>query len=173
MGEKAHRSAAPARVAVYVVTLSDTRDEANDHSSAAIRAALEAAGHEVRGWCIVREEPELLERELTALLELPDSDALVVNGGTGLAPRDLAYDVLARLYEKPIPGFGEMFRALSFQQIGSAAMLSRASAGIARGKLVFSIPGSPGAVRLALERLILPEIGHMVGELRRGRETPS
>lgn len=171
MGEKDHRAAAPAQIAVYVVTLSDTRDESNDLSGASIRAALEAAGHRVCGWCVVREEPDLLERELTALLGLPEAEVLVLNGGTGIAPRDLAFDVLSKLYERPIPGFGEIFRALSFQEIGSAAILSRASAGIARGKLVFSIPGSRPAVRLALERLILPEIGHMIGELRRSRES--
>ena len=174
MGQDEHRAAAPERVSVYVVTLSDTRGVAEDTSGESIRAALEAAGHRVAGRRIVREDAEVVRRELDAVLGLPDYDVLVVNGGTGIAPRDLAYDVLSRLYERPVPGFGELFRSLSYAEIGSAAMLSRASAGVVRGKLVFSIPGSRGAVRLALERLILPELGHMVGELGRpaAREEP-
>ncbi len=105
--------------------------------------------------------------ELATVLRDPIADALLVTGGTGVGPHDLAFTVLAHLYESTIPGFGELFRMLSYQEIGSAALLSRASAGIAHGKVIFSVPGSRGAVRLALDRLILPELAHLAGELRR------
>jgi len=167
MGLEAHRRTAPSRVAAYVVTLSDSRSAESDTTGALIRESLQAAGHALVGWCILREDPEILRPGLEQLLEQGECDVLIVNGGTGLAPRDQAYDVLSTLYEREIPGFGELFRALSFAEIGSAAMLSRASAGVARGKLLFSLPGSTGAARLALEKLILPELAHLVGELRR------
>lgn len=168
MGLDQHRTAGPASVTAYVVTLSDTRDTTTDAGGGLVRAALEAAGHVVAGARIVREDAAMVRAALLEVLDATGHEVVVVTGGTGMAPRDVAYDVLATLYERPIPGFGELFRALSFAEIGSAAMLSRASAGIARWKLVFSIPGAPAAVRLALERLILPELGHLVGELRKG-----
>jgi molybdenum cofactor biosynthesis protein B len=153
---------------VLVVTLSDTRDASTDTSGALIRAALEAAGHAALGPRILREEPARLEAELRAVVETPGVDAVIVSGGTGIAPRDSAYDVLQRLYARELPGFGELFRALSFAEIGAAAMLSRASAGVVGDRIVFSLPGSRGAVELALSKLVLPEIAHCVGELRRG-----
>jgi molybdenum cofactor biosynthesis protein B len=167
MGLDEHRAAAPTGIAIFAITLSDTREEADDAGGAALRAAFTGAGHVVLGWRIVREDEAAMRAALDAALALAGCDVLVLTGGTGIAPRDRAYDVLATVYDRPLPGFGELFRSLSFAEIGSAALLSRASAGVARGKLVFSIPGSRGAVRLALERLILPEIGHLVGELRR------
>ena len=167
MGLEQHRSAAQPRVSVYVVTLSDTRDASGDTSGQLVRDTLQAAGHHVAGSCILREDAQTLQRGLAEIVAQPGFDVVIVNGGTGIAPRDRAPDVLAALYERTLPGFGELFRALSYAEIGSAAMLSRASAGIARGKLVLSLPGSRAAVRLALEKLILPEIGHLVGELRR------
>ena len=170
MGLEQHRADAPRRVSAYVVTLSDTRDASRDASGALIREALQAAGHRVAGAVILREDREPLVRALGEILGRDDFDVLIVTGGTGIAPRDHAYDVLAKLYDRRIPGFGELFRALSYAEIGSAAMLSRASAGVAQGKLVLSIPGSRGAVRLALDKLILPELGHLVGELRRPAE---
>ena len=162
-----HRNRSPRAIAVYIVTFSDTRDESSDATGAGIRVLLENASHRVVGKSIWREEAETLRVEMERLLQRDDFEVVVVNGGTGVAPRDLAYDILAPLYEREIPGFGELFRALSYAEIGSAAMLSRASAGVAHGKLVFSVPGSAGAARLALEKLILPELGHLVGELRR------
>jgi molybdenum cofactor biosynthesis protein B len=163
-----HHARAPRALTVQIVTLSDTRDPSSDTSGGGIRAAVESAGHTVRGPWIVREDPVTLATELRALLSEPGVDAVIINGGTGIAPRDLAFDILSRLYSRPMPGFGELFRALSFVEIGAAAMLSRASAGVVGDRVVFSIPGSPAAVRLALERLILPELAHCVGELRRG-----
>lgn len=167
MPEFEHRAAAPQSVAVFLVTLSDTRTAATDTSGQAIREALEAAGHRVTGARILREDPATLPAELAAVLRNAGGDAVIVTGGTGVGPHDLAFDILAKVYDSPIPGFGELFRMLSFQEIGSAALLSRASAGLAHGKVIFSLPGSRGAVRLALERLILPELAHLAGELRR------
>lgn len=170
MSLEAHRAAAPRQLTVGVVTLSDSRHAATDTSGAAIRTALLAAGHAVRGPQILREDPLTLRPELAAACVQPGVDALIVSGGTGLAPRDLAFEVLTGLYTRPLPGFGELFRSLSYAAIGSAALLSRASAGVVGDRLVFSIPGSPAAVQLALEKLILPELAHAIGELRRGAE---
>jgi len=171
--EEHHRSAPPS-LTVQVITLSDTRDAATDTSGAAIRSALEEAGHRVRGPHIVREDAATMESELGRLILEPGVDAVIVHGGTGIAPRDRAPDVLQRLYDRALPGFGELFRMLSFEEIGAAAMLSRASAGVVGDRMVFSLPGSRAAVRLALERLVLPELAHCVRELRRfpPREEP-
>jgi molybdenum cofactor biosynthesis protein B len=167
MSEFDHRAAAPRSIDVFVVTLSDTRSEDTDTSGRAIRNALEAAGHRVAGHRILREDPATLEGELRALVQGTAAAAVIVTGGTGIGPHDLAFDVLARLYERTLPGFGELFRWLSFAEIGSAAIASRASAGVVGNCVLFSIPGSTGAVRLALDRLILPELAHLAGELRR------
>jgi molybdenum cofactor biosynthesis protein B len=166
MGHEEHRRAAPARVRVYVVTASDTRGEADDESGAYLRGALAAAGHEVAGYRLVRDEPDELRGALAAAAEA-GADAVVVNGGTGISARDRTYEAVAAVLEKRLDGFGELFRQLSFQQIGSAAMLSRAVAGVWQGRAVFSVPGSTAAVRLAWERLVGPELSHVVHELRR------
>jgi molybdenum cofactor biosynthesis protein B len=166
MGHEEHRRAAPARVRVYVVTASDTRGEADDESGAYLRGAIAAAGHEVAGYRLVRDEPDELRGALAAAAEA-GADAVVVNGGTGISARDRTYEAVAAVLEKRLDGFGELFRQLSFQQIGSAAMLSRAVAGVWQGRAVFSVPGSTAAVRLAWERLVGPELSHVVHELRR------
>jgi molybdenum cofactor biosynthesis protein B len=170
VGLEEHRARESRPLTVQIVTLSDTRDAATDTSGAAIRAGLETAGHTARGPVILREDPQTLETELRTLFQVPGIDAVIVNGGTGIAPHDLAYEVLTRLYTRPLPGFGELFRTLSYAEIGSAAMLSRASAGVVGDRLVLSIPGSRAAVRLAMDALILPELGHAVSELRRHPE---
>jgi molybdenum cofactor biosynthesis protein B len=167
LSESAHRAAAPDRITILVVTLSDSRDAASDTSGALLCDTLAAAGHAVQGPLILRESPVTLPGELLHAIATTTCESVIVNGGTGVAPRDQAPEILGRLYDRLLPGFGELFRALSFAEIGSAALVSRASAGIVGGKLVFSLPGSCGAVRLALDRLILPELGHLVGELRR------
>ncbi len=167
MSLDAHRARAPRQLVVGIVTLSDSRDATTDESGEAIRTALVAAGHLARGPRILREDPRRLPEELAAACGEPGLDAVIVTGGTGIAPRDLAYEILSRLYTRPLPGFGELFRALSFAAIGSAALLSRASAGVVGDRIVFSIPGSRAAVEMALDQLILPELGHAAGELRR------
>ena len=156
-----HRLAAErGPVPVAIVTVSDSRTPETDTNGIWLREAVAAAGHAEAGYRLVRDEPA----EVTAALEEMAAGAarvIVFNGGTGIAPRDTTYDVLARKIEKPIPGFGELFRMLSWEQVGAAAMLSRATAGVFRGRVVFSVPGSPAAVRLAWERLIAPEIQHL------------
>jgi molybdenum cofactor biosynthesis protein B len=161
-----HRSDAPTHVACFVLTCSDSRAHADDVSGRALREGLEAAGHTVVGQTVVRDEPEQIRAAVERGLE-GGARAVLVTGGTGITRRDQTVEAIRPLLEKEIPGFGELFRMLSFQEIGSAAWLSRALAGTSRGALVFVLPGSPNAVRLALDRLILPELGHAVRELSR------
>jgi len=153
-------------VRIFVVTASDTRTEAEDGSGAFLRAAAAAAGHAIAGYRIVKDEPAAIRAALDEAAAA-GADAVLVNGGTGIAARDRTYEAVAALLEKRIDGFGELFRMLSFEEIGAAAMLSRAVAGVWGGRAVFSVPGSEAAVRLAWEKLIGPEIGHVVRELRK------
>jgi len=150
----------------FVVTVSDTRDEATDTSGQTIKIFLADEAHETTGYKIVKDEPAEIEKLLEQALGRSDVDAVIVNGGTGIAPRDGTYEVVSRFIEKKLDGFGEVFRFLSYQDIGSAAIMSRAAAGTARGKILISVPGSSGAVKLAMEKLILPEIRHMVSQLQ-------
>jgi molybdenum cofactor biosynthesis protein B len=162
-----HRAHARRRVGCAIVTVSDTRTPETDTSGAKARELLEAAGHRVVAYAILRDEPELIGRHLRGLLADEDVEAVILNGGTGLAPRDGTYETVAGLLEKRIDGFGELFRQLSYAEIGPAAMLSRAVAGVASRTIVASLPGSTAAVALGLEKLLVPELGHMV-ELVRG-----
>jgi molybdopterin adenylyltransferase len=166
MGHEEHRHEAPRRVSVYVITASDTRGEAEDESGRFLRDAVAAAGHAIAGYRIVKDEPAELRAALAAAAEA-GADAVVVNGGTGIAGRDRTYEAVAGLLEKRLDGFGELFRMLSYAEIGAAAMLSRAVAGVWGGRAVFSVPGSRAAVRLAWEKLLGPELGHVVRELRK------
>lgn len=159
---------APRRGRVAVLTVSDSRSLANDVSGSLSVELLEAAGHAVSHRALVPDEPEIVRARIEAWLADPGCDGVVVNGGTGIAARDRTYEAVSALIERRLDGFGELFRSLSFAEIGSAAMMSRAVGGVARGRFVFSLPGSPKAVRLALERLIVPELGHLLGELGRG-----
>lgn len=163
----AHEGHGPLRAAWAVLTVSDTRTEADDTSGAAIRRLLQRAGQQVADRRILPDEPRAVREQVEAWLARPDCDGVIVTGGTGISRRDRTYEALDALLDKRIDGFGELFRFLSYEQIGSAAMLSRAVAGVARGKPVFSLPGSTAAVELALERLLLPELGHLLSELRR------
>ena len=158
-----HAHDAPA-IACGILTVSDTRTEVDDTSGQRIRALLEAAGHRVAYYRIVKDEPA----QITALVHgAPDAvDVLICNGGTGVARRDTTYEAITRLLDKEISGFGELFRMLSWEQVGAAAMLSRATAGIAGRRVVFSLPGSTKAVELAMTQLILPQLGHLVGLVR-------
>ncbi|HEX2187939.1 MAG TPA: molybdenum cofactor biosynthesis protein B [Longimicrobiaceae bacterium] len=153
-------------VPVAVLTVSDTRTPETDTNAAYLRERIEAAGHTVAAYRLVRDEPEQVRAALEELAAGP-ARVIVCNGGTGISPRDTTYDVLERMLEKPLPGFGELFRMLSWEQVGPAAMLSRATAGTFRGRVVFSTPGSPAAVRLAWDRLIEPELPHLAWELTR------
>jgi len=166
MGHEEHKREGPVRVRVFVVTASDTRGETEDASGGWLRRAVAEAGHELVGHRIVPDEPAAIRRVLEEAA-LAGAEAIVVNGGTGIAARDRSYEAVAGLLEKRLDGFGELFRSLSFQEIGSAAMLSRAVAGTWGARVVFSVPGSTGAVRLAWDRLIAPELGHVMRELRK------
>jgi molybdenum cofactor biosynthesis protein B len=162
-----HRVHAPRTVRVFVLTVSDTRAEETDTSGQAARELCAAAGHEVVGHRILRDEPGEVRALVQELCAGGAVDAILVNGGTGLSRRDSTYEALVGLLEKRLDGFGELFRALSFAEIGPAAMLSRATGGVCGGVVIFATPGSTPAVRLALEKLILPELGHVVAEARR------
>jgi molybdopterin adenylyltransferase len=163
-----HRAAAAARgpVPVAIVTVSDSRTPETDTNAHYLRERIPADGHRVVDYRLIRDEPEQV---VAALEELAAGEARVVlfNGGTGISRRDTTYDALSGRLEKVLPGFGELFRMLSFEQVGSAAMLSRATAGVYRGVVVISTPGSPAAVRLAWERLIAPELEHLAWEVGR------
>ncbi len=167
MGHLEHKAHAPRVVHCYVLTISDTRTEATDTSGQAICDLLWADGHQVAGRRIVRDEPAEVRAAIEAQLSAPDVDAIITTGGTGISSRDTTFEVVEQLLEKRLDGFGELFRMLSFQEIGSAAMLSRACGGIARGKIVLSMPGSEAAVRTGMTKLILPELGHLVREVTR------
>lgn len=164
-----HREAAPVDVATRVVTVSDTRTLETDTGGQLVEAMLREAGQTVVERRVVPDEPAAIRAALAAALDDPRTRAVVFTGGTGIAPRDVTPETLEPLLDRVVPGFGELFRMLSYADIGSAALLSRALAGLARGKVVFAIPGSRGAVRLALEKLILPELGHLAGEAQKTR----
>ena len=148
-----------------VLTISDTRAMETDVSGRAIVNLLEEAGHIVAKRQILRDEPKDVHD--VVLSQIGGVDAIVTTGGTGISSRDSTYEAVTGLLDKRLDGFGELFRVLSYQEIGSAAMLSRATAGVARGTVIFLLPGAENAVQLAMTRLILPELGHVVRELRR------
>ena len=166
--ERHHQAAereTQAPLGIAIVTVSDSRTEETDSNGQWLRAAIERAGHTVAGYRIIRDEPDEVEAALHAMA-FGAPRIVLFNGGTGIAPRDTTYDVLVRHLKKPIPGFGELFRMLSWEQVGAAAMLSRATAGVYRRRVVFSVPGSPAAVQLAWERLIEPELKHLAWLVR-------
>lgn len=149
-----------------VITVSDTRTLETDRSGQTIQQLLQGAGHQIGAYSLVKDEPMQIRSRLEDLTQRSNLDALIINGGTGIAPRDTTYDAIEAMLEKTLPGFGELFRYLSYQEIGSRAIASRAVAGVFRSKLIFSLPGSTNAVALAVERLILPELRHLVSQLR-------
>jgi len=161
-----HKEKAAKSLGIMVITVSDTRVETTDQSGQVIKEMLVGAGHRIVGYQIVQDEPNEIENLLRQTLGRKDLEVIILNGGTGIAPRDGTYEVVDRLMQKRLDGFGEIFRYLSYQDIGSAAIMSRACAGIAGDKVMISLPGSKGAVQLAMGQLVLPEMGHMVSQLR-------
>jgi len=149
-----------------IITVSDSRTTVTDKSGQILKEGLENAQHKITFYQIIPDEPSQIKELLTQLGNNPEVEAIIFNGGTGIAPRDTTYDAIAYLLEKTLPGFGEIFRYLSYQEIGSRAIASRALGGVYRNKLIFSLPGSTGAVKLALEKLILPELNHLIGQLK-------
>ena len=162
-----HRESAPRSVGCVVITVSDTRTAETDRSGQIMRERLEAAGHRIVGYQIVRDEPVEIERLLDRYVADPACQAILFNGGTGIASRDTTFDTISRRIEKTLPGFGELFRMLSYDEIGAAAMLSRATAGVVNGRLIVSTPGSSNAVALAMDKLIATELGHIVFEINK------
>ncbi|MEO0455938.1 MAG: MogA/MoaB family molybdenum cofactor biosynthesis protein [Cyanobacteria bacterium P01_A01_bin.114] len=160
MADLPHPDASAFKVRCAIVTVSDTRTPETDTSGQLIRDLLTAEGHLIQAYRLVKDEPETVRERVTHLSA--EADAIILNGGTGIAPRDTTYDAIATLLTKQLPGFGELFRQLSYAEIGSRAMASRAAAGTYGSTLIFSLPGSSKAVKLAMERLILPELRHLV-----------
>ena len=160
-----HRGLAPNSVACFVLTVSDTRTEETDKSGRAIRAMLEEAGHTITGYTIVADDPSAVTASIRAQLAQPSTRAIITTGGTGITSRDGTFEAVDQLFDKRLDGFGELFRMLSFEDIGPAAMLSRATAGTVGRAVVFILPGSEAAVRLAMSRLIIPELGHIAQQL--------
>ena len=165
-----HRESAPDRVRIAILTISDTRTPATDTGGDTIEELMRGAGHRIVERSIVRDEASSIRTKLVDLLTRSDVEAVVTTGGTGISARDTTYEVVDGLLEKKLDGFGEIFRILSYEEIGAAAILSRALAGAVGPKFVACLPGSRNAVRLAVEKLLVPEIAHVVFELRKHRE---
>ncbi|MFD2370283.1 molybdenum cofactor biosynthesis protein B [Brevibacillus sp. GCM10020057] len=168
MSVQEHKALSPKRVTCMVITVSDTRTEETDKSGQLMKQLLEEAGHATALYEIVRDEPAEVVAAIEKGIGHEEVQVILLNGGTGISPRDNTFEAVSGLLDKEIPGFGELFRMLSYtEDIGSAAMLSRAVAGCYKGKAIFSTPGSTGAVRLAMSKLIVPELSHVVRELNR------
>jgi molybdenum cofactor biosynthesis protein B len=167
MSHAEHRASSPTRVTCAVLTISDTRTLENDTGGRTLVDLLTAAGHQIAQRTVGRDDPEAIRERIERALADPAVQVVVTTGGTGLSRRDSTFEVASAIIDKPLPGFGEIFRMLSYQEIGPAAMLSRACAGRARDKLLVCLPGSPAAVRLAVSQLLVPELGHLVREVNR------
>lgn len=160
-----HKAHAPTSIGCMVITCSDTRTPETDASGQLIRKLLEGQNHAIFAYHVVKDEPGEILFRIAQGTANNAIQAIIVNGGTGISRRDSTFEAVDELLEKRLNGFGEIFRLLTYQEIGSSAIMSRATAGIVKGRILFSIPGSENAVRLAMEKLILPELGHLVGEL--------
>lgn len=161
--------AAPGRVGCAVITVSDTRGPGDDLSGDLLQQRIERGGHVVVARALTRDQIPAIRRAVRSALARRDVDAVLITGGTGVAGRDVTPEAVGPLVQRWLPGFGELFRMLSYRQVGSAAWLSRAAAGVARGRLVVMLPGSPAAVRLAADRLLIPELAHaarLLGRLK-------
>jgi molybdenum cofactor biosynthesis protein B len=164
MSREAHHHRDAGTVACAVITVSDTRTAETDRSGQRIQELLRLSGHRITQYVTLRDEPELIIAAIHAVP--PPTAVIIINGGTGLTRRDATFEAVSRVFEKEITGFGELFRLLSYAEIGAAAMLSRATAGVVGHRVVFSVPGSPAAVELAMTKLIAPALGHVVGLVR-------
>jgi molybdenum cofactor biosynthesis protein B len=162
-----HKATAPTSVGCFVLTVSDTRTPQTDTGGSVIRELLTAGGHTIVGSMIVRDEPADVARVVREACADPLVQAVILTGGTGITTRDSTFEAIEALLDKRLPGFGELFRMLSYEQVGAAAMLSRAQMGVHNRRVVVSLPGSPNACRLALEKLLVPELGHLVREVSR------
>lgn len=164
MSTHSHHAGDAVAACCAIITVSDTRDEVTDTSGQKIRELLTAGGHTVGHYCIRKDEPAQIRETLQTLAS--DIEVVLLNGGTGIARRDTTYEAVVSLFDKEISGFGELFRMLSYEQVGAAAMLSRATAGVSGNRVLFALPGSTKAVELAMTKLILPQMRHILGLLR-------
>jgi len=171
MSVEQHRRAAPTLLGFALITVSDTRTPTDDVSGRTLAQMAREAGHRVEGPVLVPDEVAAIRGAVEEALAREGIDVIVLTGGTGFSPRDVTLEAVGPLLERPVEGFGELFRMLSWQQVGSAAMLSRAAAGLVGSRAIFLLPGSPKAVSLAMEKLILPEAGHLLGQAGRGLMT--
>ena len=162
-----HKSQLIENIGFQVITISDTRDEMTDKSGKLMKELILSKHFQVKDYRIVKDERNQIHEAIIAGIQNPEINIILTNGGTGLSNRDVTFDVVEKLIERKIHGFGEIFRMLSYEEIGSSAMLSRATGGITKDTIIFSTPGSTGAVRLAMEKLILPEVGHILNELQK------
>lgn len=162
-----HELAGNGPVTLGIVTVSDSRTPETDKNKEYIELRMLELGHIVEAYRLIKDEPDQVEEVMDELCQHPDIQIVLFNGGTGISPRDTTYDVISRKLEKILPGFGEIFRMISYEDIGAAAMLSRATAGVYQNTVVFSMPGSSNAVKTAMERLIIPEINHLAWEVVR------
>ena len=162
-----HKEEAPQSVGVALITISDSRTEETDESGKLLKEKLTGAGHRVVNYALVKNDAAAIKETIGELLEEEEVQVIITGGGTGLSHRDITVETVSALLEKKLDGFGELFRSLSYQEIGTSGMMSRAVAGVAGGKIIICIPGSRGATELAADKIILPEIGHMVREATR------
>lgn len=168
MSTQEHKKEAPKTVRCMVITVSDTRDVETDKSGKLMMDLLRENGHVINAYSIVKDTEEEIRAAIITGLENSEVDAILTNGGTGVAKRDVTIETVSKLLDKELVGFGEIFRHLSYtEDIGAAAILSRAIAGVANDRAIFSTPGSSGAVKLAMNKLILPELGHVIREIRK------
>ncbi|PIG95401.1 MogA/MoaB family molybdenum cofactor biosynthesis protein [Gloeocapsopsis sp. IPPAS B-1203] len=166
MTHQPHPDLTSMTITCAVITVSDTRTVETDKSGQLIKKLLLDAGRNVGAYTIIPDEPRQIQNQLYNLANQVNLDVVICNGGTGIAPRDTTYDAIANLLEKTLPGFGELFRYLSYKEIGSRAIASRAIAGVYQSKLIFALPGSSNAVKLGMQQLILPELVHLVSQIR-------
>jgi len=167
MSHLEHRKASPESVSCAVITISDSRTEADDESGKLYRELLTQNGHKVLAYALLKNDATVIRQKILDLLKMDSLQVIITSGGTGLSHRDVTVETVTPLLEKKLEGFGELFRSLSYQEIGTSAILSRSVAGASGGRVILCLPGSLGATRLALEKIILPEIGHMVREATR------
>ena len=167
MGYHEHKESAPRSVICAVLTISDSRTEQDDESGGLIKQRLGENGHQVMSYSILKNDAAAIKNKIYELLELAEIQVIIASGGTGISHRDITVDTIEPVLEKRLDGFGELFRFLTYQEIGTGSIMSRAIAGVAKGKVIICLPGSLGAATLAMDRIILPEIGHLVREATR------
>ncbi len=167
MSYQEHKQKAPQSVSCAVLTISDTRTERDDESGMLIRQKLSQNGHQVLSYAILKDDAASLKKKVFELLSHEELQVIIINGGTGVSRRDITVDTIYPILEKELDGFGELFRLLTYQEMGTASIMSRTIGGVARGKVILCLPGSPDAAKLAMDKIILPELGHLVREATR------